>query len=177
MPDILPLVIEVRPGASDFALAVAFDTGAAGTVDLTGAIWAFPPYAPLREAAVFRAVAVTDDGTGIEWPASGLDMSASTLLSILQAQAPWNQENFQRWQEHLGLSLQETADLLGRSLATIKNYRSGTPIPPAVKIACLAIERDPHLFQALYRPRHRGRPRNLAAHVMHHTPDRGRNVA
>lgn len=62
----------------------------------------------------------------------------------------------------LGLSNQEAADALGLTLGTIKNYRNGHTIPPAVAVACRAMMSDPHVMAAHYRPRKPGRPRAAA---------------
>ena len=178
MTNALPILTGVVPDDIPFTLTVAFADGAATSVDLTGAVFGFAPYAPLKNVDAFRAVSLTDDGTGIEWPAVGLDMSASTLRRLAEVQAIWSADEFKSWQRRLSLSLQETADILGRSLATVKNYRSGSSIPPAVRIACLALEHDPHLFQALYRPRRAGRPRKRSEPTAStNRPQERRNVA
>ena len=132
-------------------------------VDLTGVIADFQPFSPLADPAVFSTVTIAGYGSGIAWD-GGLDYSADSLRQLAEDQCAWTGEDVTRWQEHLGLSNQEAADLLGVALSTFKLYRTpARSIPTNVKIACRALEKDRSLFQAHYRPRVTGRPRQQAA--------------
>jgi hypothetical protein len=51
------------------------------------------------------------------------------------------------------LSNSEAGDVLGVSLATVKNYRSGASIPAAVAIACRAMRSDPAVLAAHFQLR------------------------
>lgn len=129
-------------------------------VDMTGVIADFPLFTPLADPAVFATATVAGYGSGIAW-AGGLDYSADSLQQLADDQRAWTGEDVSRWQDHLGLSNQEAADLLGVALSTFKVYRAPTrAVPTNVKIACRALEKDRNLFQAHYRPRTTGRPRH-----------------
>jgi len=67
--------------------------------------------------------------------------------------------DFKRWQSEMGLALQETADALGVTVTTVKNYRNAAAVPVTVSIACAALGRRDESFFARYRPRALGRPR------------------
>lgn len=129
--------------------------------DLTGLIARSKVLAPLGEAAVFSKAKLIDWGAAVGWP-KGLDLSAQTLRRIADEQASFDADSFRAWQAALGLSNQEAADALGLTLGTIKNYRNGHAIPPAVAVACRAMMKDPHIIAAHYRPRKPGRPRVAA---------------
>lgn len=131
----------------------------AGTVvcDLTGLIARSRVLAPLADEVVFAKAKVIDWGAGVGWP-NGLDLSAQTLKHIAAEQATFDASSLRAWQVALALSNQEAADALGLTLGTIKNYRNGHAIPPAVAVACRAMLNDPHVIAAHYRPRKPGRP-------------------
>ena len=152
--------VEAMPGKR---LRVRWQDDRETVVDLTGVVADFKPFAPLSDPAEFATVTVAGYGSGIAWD-GGLDYSADSLRQLADDQSAWTGEDVTRWQDHLGLSNQEAADLLGVALSTFKVYRTpARPIPTNVKIACRALERDRSLFQALYRPRTTGRPRNQAS--------------
>src|SRR4029077_1948884 len=94
----------------------------------------------------------------IEWP-NGLDYSADSLAHIAAEQRTMSGADFKHWQTEMGLSLQETADALGVTVTTVKNYRNAAAVPVTVGIACAALGRRDESFFARYRPRARGRPR------------------
>lgn len=161
MSDELPRIRRVRPGDEPLTLVISWADGTTATVDLTGVIASFKPFAPLADAELFRQARVIVHGAGIGWP-NGLDYSADSLRLISEEQRAMTTEEFRTWQDGLKLSNQETADLLGFSLRTIKNYRAGATISKAVAVTCRSMLRDPTVFSAHFRPRHRGRPRKSA---------------
>lgn len=138
-------------------LKLAWHGGGTAVCDLTGLIARSRGLAPLKDAGVFAKAKVIDWGAGVGWP-NGLDLSAQTLKRIAAEQAAFDASSFRAWQVALGLSNQEAADALGLTLGTIKNYRNGHTIPPAVAVACRAMMNDPHVIAAHYRPRKPGRP-------------------
>lgn len=142
-------------------LKIAWRKGGSTVCDLTGLIARSHVLAPLKDAANFAKAKVIDWGAGVGWP-NGLDLSAQTLQRIAAEQAAFDAASFRAWQVALGLSNQEAADALGLTLGTIKNYRGGHAIPPAVAVACRAMLNDPHIIAAHYRPRKPGRPRAAA---------------
>jgi hypothetical protein len=158
-----------------FTLRVQWQDGTADLVDMTGAIAGFEPFAPLKDRGLFDRAKVIERGTGIEWP-NGLDFSAGSLAHIAAEQKKMTGEDFKRWQSDMSLSLQETADALGVTASTVKNYRNADEIPVTVQLACRAIARDKETFFARYRPRVTGRPRAEQPRTISRTrlPERGR---
>ncbi|MEQ1863240.1 MAG: DUF2442 domain-containing protein [Micropepsaceae bacterium] len=138
-------------------LKLVWRDGEARLCDLTGLIARSKALAPLADAAIFDKVKVIDWGAGVGWP-NGLDLSAQTLRRISNEQEIFDARSFRDWQVSLELSNQEAADALGLTLGTIKNYRKGQSIPPAVAVACRAMMHDPHILAAHFRPRKPGRP-------------------
>ena len=93
-----------------------------------------------------------------------VDDFGDTLMRLAEARQIMGAADFSAWQERVGLSNRETADLLDRALSTIKAYRNGeTPIPRSVALACRATERDDVTLSALFHPRRPGKPRRTAA--------------
>jgi hypothetical protein len=157
----LPWIKSVKPLPGPYRLRVAFRDGRRADVDLTGVVHRLKAFAPLRDPKAFRRVRVVDYGGGIGWDGE-LDYGADSLAALADAQAPFAAKHFRAWQSKAGLSNRETADVLGVSLATIKNYRDeGASIPAAVALACRALEHNPALLSARFRPRRAGRPRKV----------------
>jgi DNA-binding transcriptional regulator YiaG len=138
-------------------LRVKWKDGRSETVDLTGVVQAFAPFAPLRDPALFRKVSAVGRGTGIAW-ANGLDYSAESLNEVAEAQRAMSGAEFKRWQKQMALSNAEVATIFGVAKSTVKNYHARRLLPVAVRIACRKIARQPELFFGLYRPRRAGRP-------------------
>ena len=138
-------------------LKLSWRDGGTAVCDLTGLIARSRALAALNEATVFAKAKVIDWGAGVGWP-NGLDLSVQTLQRIAAEQTAFDAQSFRTWQAEVGLSNQETADALGLTLGTIKNYRKGHAIPPAIAVACRAMLNDPHVLAAHYRPRKPGRP-------------------
>lgn len=155
----LPWIKSVKPLPEPYRLRVAFKDGRRADVDLTGVVHRVKAFAPLRDPETFRRVRVVDHGGGIGWDGD-LDYGADALAALADAQAPFGAKQFRTWQDKAGLSNREAADVLGVSLATIKNYREeGASIPATVALACRALEHNPALLSARFRPRRAGRPR------------------
>lgn len=142
-------------------LKLSWRGGGTAVCDLTGLIARSKRLLPLSDAALFSAAKMIDWGAGVGWP-RGLDVSAQTLLRIASEQAGFDKASFRAWQAELELSNQEAADALGLTLGTIKNYRNGHTIPPAVAVACRAMMNDPHVIAAHFRPRKPGRVAAIA---------------
>ncbi len=122
------------------------------TADLSGFIARYAGLAPLDDDAMFRRVKVIDWGAAVGWP-DDLDIGARTLVRLSDEQSAFSNAEFRRWQSEMKLSNAEAADVLGVSLATIKNYRSAARIPSAVAIACRAMRSDPAILAAHFEPR------------------------
>ncbi len=155
----LPRIRRARPGKAPRTLVVDWVGGGRDTVDLTGLIARFGAFAPLDDADEFAGVEVVNWGGGVAW-ACGVDYSADSLARLAEEQSSMTAAEFVRWQERMDISNREAADLLDRSLTTIKNYRSGAvEISLPVATTVRAMMHDPTVFVAHYRPTKRGRPR------------------
>ena len=108
----------------------------------------------LDQPELFEFFHLVHNGIGIEWD-NGLDYSAGALLRLGRAQEDMTGSQFKAWQKILGLSNSEAADLLGVSLATVKNYHRRNLVPTAVKLACDSFEADANLVAARFVPRNR----------------------
>lgn len=149
----------------------------AGRSDMTGVIASVKAFEPLRDPGLFRQVEIIDHGVAVGWP-NGLDYSASNLRVLADEQQPMDGPAFARWQTRLKLSNREAADALGVSLKTVKNYRKSRRVPTAVTLACRAMQRDPLVMQAHYRPRRAGRPaKAMAGSLLGQTANTPRDAA
>ena len=126
-------------------------------LDLTGLMARSTHFAPLmddREA--FAKARIVEGGLGVAWPVrtkwGRLDVSAETLRRIADEQEPMTGSDFARWRQALGLSLTETAKVLGVGRRTVTGYLKKDRLPPIVAIACRALARDKHLLAAHYVP-------------------------
>ncbi|MGQ9365728.1 DUF2442 domain-containing protein [Azospirillum sp. ST 5-10] len=149
--------VATEPGA---VLVATWDTGATDHVALAGWIESGHPYFHrLRDPAVFARAELVDDTT-VEWDGDeDLAIDSTNLYLLAEQQRAFGAAELTAWQDRRGISNQEAADLLGLHVNTWSNYRTGaTPIPRPVAIACRAMDRDPTLFSALFRPRRNGRP-------------------
>ncbi len=160
----IPRLLSVAASATiPYTIDVVWEGGITTSIDLTGVVLREAAFAPLRDPKIFREIRLARWGWGIEWP-NGLDYAPDTLMRLAEAQRVMTADEFTAWQKRVGLSNQETADLLDRSLTTIKAYRKGeVAIPRSVALACRAMERDDVILSALYHPRRPGRPRRDAA--------------
>jgi hypothetical protein len=129
------------------------------SADLGGLIARYSALVPLNDPALFRKGKVIDWGAAIGWP-GGLDIGVRTLVRLSEEQAAFSNEDFRAWQSAARLSNGEAANVLGVSLATVKNYRSYATIPAAISIACRAMQNDPAVLAAHFSPR---QPRSKAA--------------
>ena len=157
MSDDVSRVTKVRP-AEGLLLRIRF----AGErrdrmLDMTGLIARSAHFAPLMDdSETFAKAAIVEDGLGVGWPIQTkwgeLDVSASTLRRIAEEQEPMTGADFAKWRTLLGLSLTETATLLGVGRRTIMGYLKREELPAVVAIACRALARDKHLLAAHFVP-------------------------
>lgn len=159
----LPRLKTVKPAAAPYVIAVTWENGGKEIVDFTGVVMREPAFASLRDPGLFKKVKLAKWGWGLEWP-NGLDYAPDTLARLAEAQRGMMAGDFVAWQEKLRLSNPEAAEMLGRSLSTIKDYRAGkTPVPHAVAMTCRVLEHDRVMLSALYRPSApAGRPKKAA---------------
>lgn len=166
----IPRIETVRPGPRPQTLVIAWQGGGGDTVDLSGLVARSRHFAALDDAALFETAAPVAYGGGVGW-ANGLDYAASNLRKMADEQRPMTGRQFAAWQKRMGLSNQETADLFGRALSTVKNYHKAKQVPMTVAATARSMMRDPVVFLSHYRPRPKaGRPRKRAAPVRPTSP-------
>jgi hypothetical protein len=131
-------------------------------LDLTGLLARSRHFAPLlNDEKAFAQVRIVGNGMGVEWPVrtkwGPLDLCAATLRRIADEQQPMSGADFAAWREKLGLSLAETANVLGLGRRTVMGYLKKEELPATVAIACRALERDDNLLAARYVPAKKAR--------------------
>lgn len=116
--------------------------------------------APLRNPGAFAKAAIADHGAAVAWDDDGdLAIDAFHLKKLADEQRPFDSKDLNAWQARLNLSNKEAAELVGVGLSTWNDYKAGAKVPGPMGMLLRAIERDPLLLQAHYRPRIAGRPR------------------
>lgn len=119
------------------AIAVSWDDGRLGQIDLTAVIASHPALITLINPARFAEVTVSADGWSLEWP-EGLDFGSAQLRRWADEQAGETMPaaTFRRWMEEHRLTLDATAAALGLSRRTIAYYLSGEQaVPKTVMLA------------------------------------------
>lgn len=122
-----------------FSVSVIWDQGRESRIDLEAHIRGFKALAPLRNPEEFRHLRVGEWGWHLEWPC-GADISSDTLrrLALEQAKNIMTPTMFKEWRQGLGLSLTQSAHILGLSRRMIAYYESGEKdIPKYVALACM----------------------------------------
>jgi len=128
-------IVSVTP-LDGLRLEVHYQNGPPITVDCAELPERFAVFAPLRDPAFFRQVAVADWGHGLEWPHDeGLGADRIREMALEQA-GRTDTLAFRRWQDRHGLSLAQAAQALGMSRRTASQYRTGMrPVPRTVLLA------------------------------------------
>ena len=157
MNDKMMKVTRVRPAAGRILHVRFGGDRREHKLDLTGLISRSHHFTPLMDdAEIFAKAEIIEDGLGVAWPVvtkwGQIDVSATTLWRIAEEQQPMTGTDFAEWRKTLGLSLTETAKLLGLGRRTIMGYLKKNELPPVVAIACRALARDKHLLAAHYVP-------------------------
>lgn len=130
----------VKEGArSGRAIAVEWDDGYTGIVDLAPVIEAHKPLAPLADAGAFHDFRVADDGWSIEW-GCGVDFGSEQLHRWAREQAGeiMPARAFRAWMQRHDMTLDAAAEALGLSRRTIAYYLSEEQVIP--KTVMLATE-------------------------------------
>ena len=162
----LPRVKAVEAAKAPLSLRVTWNDGTRSDVDLTGLVHSsrhFGGFADDPEA--FRRVKPVGYGSGIGWD-NGLDYSAATLRTLAEQQQPLSGRDLADFEGRHGLNTAETAALFDVAERTVRGYRDAAALPETIAIALRALDGDPAVFAAHYRPvarRKRGRPRQVAA--------------
>ncbi|MEI9996604.1 MAG: hypothetical protein WDM91_18550 [Rhizomicrobium sp.] len=162
----LPRVKSVEAAKAPLSLNIVWVDGTKSRVDLTGLVHSSRHFKVFADDAVaFRRVKPVGHGTGIGWD-NGLDYSAMTLRILAEQQRTLSGKHLTAFEARHGLNTAETAALLDVAERTVRSYRGAHALPEPVAIALRALDSDPTVFAAHYRPvarRERGRPRKLAA--------------
>lgn len=146
--------VEALPGR---VLEVTWTDGTKVRVDLTG--WIEAPglvtVQRLRDPVVFSRVTITDYGSTLEWDGDeDLAIDTAHLEMLAEQQADFSAADLVAWQDRHGLNNGEAASMLDVHPNTWVNYRRpGAKVPRTVAIALRAMDRDPVMFTAHYRPR------------------------
>jgi hypothetical protein len=162
----LPRVKSVEAARAPLSLNVVWDDGTKSRVDLTGLVHSSRHFKGFAEdTAAFRRVKPVGYGSGIGWD-NGLDYSAATLRTLAEQQQTLSGKHLVAFEDRHGLNTAETAALLDVAERTLRSYRDAAALPEPVAIALRALDSDPTVFAAHYRPiarRERGRPKKIAA--------------
>jgi len=130
-------IVSVQPLEKEMALSVQYQGGQQVTIDCTELVQRFAVFAPLRDPAFFKKVAVADWGHSLEWPhGEGLDADRVLDMALEQAGRA-DTLAFRRWQERHALSLSQAAEALGMSRRTASQYRTGARKVPRVVLLAL----------------------------------------
>ncbi|MEI9990898.1 MAG: hypothetical protein WDM86_12735 [Rhizomicrobium sp.] len=160
-----PRVKAVEAAKEKLSLRVTWDDGTKSRVDLTGLVHSSRHFAGFAEdQAAFRRVRPVGYGSGIGWD-NGLDYSAATLRTLAEQQRPLSGRELAAFERKHGLNTAETAAMLDVAERTIRSYREADVLPEPIAVTLRALDGDPTVFAAHYRPvarRKRGRPRKAA---------------
>ncbi len=114
-------------------------SGRTEIVDLSPAIGSYKIYRHLRDNhEAFATARLGEDGDVIEWPQTGLDMSADMVESL--AKEAMSCEDFAAFLRRNNLTQEAAAALLGRSRRQIGYYLNPGPVPRVVVLACIGYE-------------------------------------
>ena len=153
--------------ASDrgFTLDITWNNDETTTVDLTGLVHRSEHFGRfIDDPAAFKSVRITDWGYTLEWE-NGLDWPAPNVRRVADEQRTITGSDLKHWQKQARLSNAETADVLGVTVNTIKNWRGAPdkPLPSTAQIAVRALRDDELALAAHFRPRRAGRPKKVTA--------------
>ncbi len=127
----------------DFALALGWDDGWTGSLDLSAVIAANPGLAALANASEFARAALSQDGWSVEWPC-GIDFGSPQLRRWAEEQSglAMPPAAFRAWIDRHGFTLDRAADALGLSRRTVAYYLSGEqPISKTVMLATEGVDK------------------------------------
>lgn len=146
-----------------FVVSLILADGRRLHADLTGFVHRTPAFRRfLDDPEAFRRVTVEDWGYTLEWE-NGLDMPLPNLVAIAEEQEVSTGADLARFVSANKLSEAETADLLGTTARTVRNYKAhpDKPLPKPVQISLRTFERNPLTLAAHFHPRKAGRPRGV----------------
>ena len=162
----LPRVKSVEAARAPLSLNVVWDDGTKSRIDMTGLVHSSRHFSVFAEnEAAFRQVKPVGYGSGVGWE-NGLDYSAATLKTLEEQQRVLSGKHLAAFEARHGLNTAETAAMLDVAERTIRSYREADVLPEPIAMALRALDGDPTVFAAHYRPvlrRRRGRPKKIAA--------------
>ena len=159
MQDVARIAEVTATGPS--TLAVTWADGTASEVDLAGWIArGGRRFAALGNALVFAGAERGLHGGNVTWDDDEGDLAIDSehLRMIADHQAPFDAAAAARWQDEVGVSNAEAADLLGVSMSTWSSYKAGATVPATVARLCRAMRQEPAALAAHLRPRTAGNP-------------------
>lgn len=124
----------------DSRIALEWDDGYTGEVDLAPIIEAHKALAPLADPEVFNRVHLSEDGWSLEWQGCEIDFGSEQLHRWAREQAGeiMPAKAFRAWMQRHGMTLDAAAEALGLSRRTIAYYLSEEQVIP--KTVMLATE-------------------------------------
>lgn len=141
-------------------LEVTWTDGRTVQVDLTG--WIEAPglsgVQRLRDPVVFSRIVITDYGSTLEWDGDeDLVIDTAHLEMLAEQQTEFSSADLVAWQDRHRINNGEAAAMLDVHPNTWGNYRRpGAKVPRTIAMALRAMDRDPVMFTAYYRPRRHG---------------------
>lgn len=148
----------------DFSLDVTFKDGKKYSVNLRGWIATGGDLLiSLSDPDLFAQARIGSYGSSIEWDDGDLAIDATHLMLLSQQQRPITKADLVKWQSAFKLSNNEAADLFRISLSSWNNYKAGRRVPEPTQMLMRAMERDPIVLQAFFRPRITGRPKKTVS--------------
>src|SRR5258706_6304740 len=143
----------VRPVSGvPYGLKIAWDDGREAAVDMSGVVYRYKVFAPLRGSPErFRRVKIVDRGYGIAWN-NELDYSAQSLRRLADEQRPMSGQELRAFELENGLTAADTASVFDVGVRTVKVYRHAQKLPVPMAMAIRAMRAEPGLLAAHYRP-------------------------
>ena len=137
-----------------FILELTWDDGRRECADLSGLIAINPHFFVFsKDQDAFHKVQVINWGHGVEWE-NGLDYSAENLARIAAEQTTTDDAGtnlIKDFQDHYKLTNEQLGQAIGYKTSQIKNFKSGSPIPAAVRTAIVHMNEQPTLLYARVR--------------------------
>ena len=133
----LPRIAEAMP-LDRRKVRITWTTGETVAVDIAPILYSRRTYIPLRQDdALFRSLKVSEYGNAIEWNGD-LDLSAVWLARL--PSVVFDNADFRRAMDTLGMTLDGMAEALGVSRRLVADYRKDRPIPRYIGLATRYLE-------------------------------------
>ena len=127
---------------------ITWDNGTTADVDLSEWLHKSGWFKPVLESdEVWKTLTLGEWGWDIEWTGCEMEVPSTTLwrLQLEQNRKAMKRTDFEHWMKKYGLTLEQTADLLGISRRMAAYYKSGEKvIPRTILLACMGAEQEMH---------------------------------